>query len=700
MQSQIQARFHEGLALHQEGHLAEAARIYQEVLERRPGHFDAWHLLGLVAAQMGRPEQAVELIAHAIALDPTVAVAYSNRAKILNDIKRYEEAIDSCEAAIALAPDLAATYVNRGAALAGLRRSEAALASYEQAIALDPTVAEAYNDRANTLQSLNRYEDAVASYDIALGLKPQYAEAYAGRGLALQKLRRHAAALASYNKAIALNPRHAEAYNNLGNLLVELKNYDEAITAYATVMAIKPDYEFAFGTWLHTRMKICDWFDLDASIAQLARKVDAGEKVSPPFPLLSMPTSPEQQRKGAAIWSTSMFPPDAPPPPIARRPPRSPVRVGYFSADFFNHATSWLIAGLFEKHDRSKVESFAISFGPARSDEMVKRLTAGVDRFLDVGNRSDLEVASLSRSLEIDIAIDLKGFTTDSRTGIFAARAAPIQVNYLGYPGTMASEHFDYLIADEIVVPRVDRKYYPEKIVYMPDSYQVNDSQRVISDRVFDRAECGLPANGVVYCCFNNNYKIMPETFESWTNILRQVDSSVLWLFADNPRAASNLRHEAEARGISAERLVFAERMPLADHLARHRVADLFLDTAPYNAHTTASDALWAGLPVLTRAGQTFAGRVAASLLSAVRLPELITFSVPAYEAMAIDLGRRPERLARLKQELARRRLTAPLFDTVRFARNMEAAYAAMYDRHQAGLPPDHINVSRASAPT
>jgi predicted O-linked N-acetylglucosamine transferase (SPINDLY family) len=656
--------------------------------------------LGLVAAQTGRPERAVELIAHAIALDPNVAVAHSNRAKALNDIKRYEEAIVSCEAAIALSPDLAAAYVNRGGALAGLRRHEAALATYDKAIALAPAVAEAHNDRANTLQSLNRYEDAVASYGAAIALKPDYAEAYAGRGLALQKLKRPAAALASYNKAIALNPRHAEAYNNLGNLLGGLQRYDEAITAYATVMAIKPDYEFAFGTWLHTRMKICDWFDLDASIDQLARKVDAGEKASPPFPLLSMPTSLEQQQKGAAIWSASIFPPDASLPPIARRPRRSPVRVGYFSADFFNHATSWLIAGLFEQHDRSKVESIAFSFGAARRDEMVKRLTAGVDRFIDVRNTSDLDVASLARSLEIDIAIDLKGFTSDSRTGVFAARAAPIQVNYLGYPGTMASEYFDYLIADEIVVPMDDRDYYSEKIVYLPDSYQVNDSRRLISDRVFDRAECGLPPKGVVYCCFNNNYKIMAETFESWTNILRHVDGSVLWLFADNPRAAANLKKEAEARGVSAERLVFADRMPLPDHLARHRVADLFLDTAPYNAHTTASDALWAGLPVLTRAGETFAGRVAASLLNAIGLPELIAPSIQAYEALAIDLGRRPERVARLKRKLARCRLTTPLFDTERFARHMETAYVAMYDRYQAGLPPDHIDVSRAIAPT
>ncbi len=572
--------------------------------------------MGLVAAQTGRPERAVELIAHALALDPNVAVAHSNQGKALNDIKRYEEAVESCDAAIRLAPDLAGAYVNRGDALAGLRRQEAALASYDKAIELDPAVAEAHNDRANTLQSLNRYEDAVASYSAAIALKPDYAEAYAGRGAALQKLKRHAGALGSYNKAIALNPRHAEAYNNRGNLLVELKRYDEAIAAYATAMAIKPDYEFVFGTWLHTRMKVCDWFDLDASVARLTRKLDAGEQVSPPFPLLSLPTTLQQQRKGAGMWSATMFPPDASLPPIARPTRPGPLRVGYFSADFYNHATAWLIAGLFEQHDRAKVEPIAFSFDSVRDDEMAQRLSAGVDRFIDVSRMSDLEVASLARSLEIDIAVDLKGFTSDSRTGIFAARAAPIQVNYLGYPGTMAADYVDYLIADPIVVPMADQGGCSEKIVHLPDSYQVNDSRRVISDRVFDRAECGLPADGFVFCCFNNNYKILAETFDAWTNILRQVDGSVLWLFAENPDAVANLKREAEARGVAAERLVFAERMPVADHLARHRLADLVLDTAPYNAHTTASDALWAGLPVLTCPGESFAGRVAASLLN------------------------------------------------------------------------------------
>ena len=380
----ILARFGEGLALHQQGRVTEAGRIYHEVLARQPDHFDALHLLGLVAAQTGQPQRAIELIGRAIALNPNVPALYSNLAKALGDLGRYEEAVESCDAAIRLAPDLAGAYVNRGDALAGLKRHAAALASYDKAIALDPAVPAAHNDRANSLQALNRSEDAVAGYDAAIALSPDYAEAFSGRGAALQKLRRPAEALASYNRAIALNPRHAETYNNLGNLFVDLKRYHEAIGAYATAMAVRADYPFLFGTWLHTRMKVCDWFDFDASLAEFTRKLDAGEQVSPPFPLLSLPTTLQQQRKGAGMWSATMFPPDASLPPIARPTRPGPLRVGYFSADFYNHATAWLIAGLFEQHDRAKVEPIAFSFDLARDDEMAQRLSAGVDRFIDV----------------------------------------------------------------------------------------------------------------------------------------------------------------------------------------------------------------------------------------------------------------------------------------------------------------------------
>jgi predicted O-linked N-acetylglucosamine transferase (SPINDLY family) len=367
--------------------------------------------------------------------------------------------------------------------------------------------------------------------------------------------------------------------------------------------------------------------------------------------------------------------------------------VGYFSADFKNHPVAFLIAELFEIHDRSQFETYAFSLAEG-ADEMRGRLHKAFDHFIDAEARSDVEIAQVARDLGIDIAVDLSGFTQDSRTGIFAHRAAPIQVNYLGYPGTMGADYIDYIIADKTLIPPQSQQFYSEKIVYLPNSYQVNDRGRLISVRQFTRTELGLPENGFVFCCFNNNFKILPATFDGWMRILKSVKGSVLWLFQDNPRAVDNLRCEALNRGVEASRLIFAERMPLAEHLARHRQADLFLDTLPYNAHTTTSDALWTGLPVLTLMGESFASRVAASLLNAIGLPELITSSQEEYEALAIELALNPKKLADTKLKLANNRLTAPLFDTPLFAKNLEAAYIEIYKKYQADLQPEHMSVT------
>jgi protein O-GlcNAc transferase len=352
------------------------------------------------------------------------------------------------------------------------------------------------------------------------------------------------------------------------------------------------------------------------------------------------------------------------------------------------------MAGMFEHHDKSRFEVTGISIGPEDSDEMRQRLLRSFDHFIDAKALSNVEVASRIRETEIDILIDLKGFTQDAQTNIFAQRPAPIQVNYLGYPGTMGASYIDYIIADQTLIPDKARKFYSEKIVVLPNSYQTNDRTRIVSDKVFCRSQVGLPS-GVVFCCFNNTYKITPHVFDRWMRILGQVEGSVLWLLEDNASAASNLKKEAAARGVRSGRLVFAERIRLPEHLARHKLADLFLDTLPVNAHTTASDALWAGLPVLTQIGETFAGRVAASLLNAIGLSELITSTPQDYEALAIELATNPEKLVAIKSKLATNRLTTPLFDTQTFTRHIEAAYTMMYERYQADLPPDHISVPK-----
>jgi predicted O-linked N-acetylglucosamine transferase (SPINDLY family) len=503
-------------------------------------------------------------------------------------------------------------------------------------------------------------------------------------------LRRLEDEVASYDKAIARKPDDADGYVNRGHVLLKLQRYEDALVSFEMAMALKPDYVCLWGDLLFTKMQICEFPNIETEFARISQRIMQGEKAGRPSQILAISNSLEIQKKMAEIWIRKG--PHALP-SIPKRPARERIRIGYFSADFCNHPMMHLLAELIEKHDRSRFEVIAFSFGPERNDRMRRRLMASFEDFIDVTNKSNKDVALLSRNLEVEIAVDLMGFHPGSRPGIFAFRAAPIQVNYLGYTGTMGAEYIEYIIADPIVIPEESKQHYCEKIVYLPNSYQANDTKRPVSDIAFTREELGLPPNGFVFCCFNNNFKITPTVFDCWMRILKQVEGSVLWLFEDNAKAASNLRKEAATRGVDPTRLVFSKRVPSDEHIARYRFAHLFLDTTPYNAHTTASDALWAGLPVLTRIGETFTGRVAASLLKAIGLPELTTKSQAEYEVRAIELATSPEELSAIKNKLVKNRLTTPLFDTERYARHLEAAYQVIYERYRAELPPDHIYV-------
>ena len=693
--AQAQARFQEGLALHRNGQLAQAQEIYQHVLKLQPKHFEALHLLGVIAAQSRNYAQAVDFISRSIEINPDNAIAYANRGNALRDLGRYQAAIESYDQAIAKKPDYATAHFNRGLALHALKQHQAAVDSYNQSIAIKPDAIETYFHRGLALFELMQYQAAIESFDKTIALKPDSAEAYYNRANALYQLKQYSAAIESYDKVIAIRPAAADAYYNRGLALRDLKQYQGAIESFVRVSAINPDHEFLIGTRLYTKMCICDWRDADNQIAELMQKIQRNQKAINPFSFLALSTSLSSQRKAAEIWVKERHPAKFELARILKQAKGVKIRVGYFSADFHNHATAYLMAELFEQHDKSRFELVAFSFGPDMRDEMRTRLEAAFDKFIDVRYQSDQAVALLSRSLAIDIAIDLKGFTQDDRVGIFSYRAAPLQVSYLGYPGTMGADYMDYLIADRTLIPEQSQQHYSEKIVYLPHSYQVNDTKREIADKVFSREELGLPETGFVYCCFNNNYKITPDTFDGWMRILKRVQGSVLWLLQDNPTAASNLRKEAAQRGVEPQRLVFAQRMALPEHLARHRAADLFIDTLPYNAHTTASDALWAGLPVLTCTGEAFASRVAASLLNAIDLPELITSTQEEYEALVIELATNPERLKTIRQKLDRNRLTTPLFDTHLFAQHIEEAYIKMYQRYHADLPTDHIFVGQ-----
>jgi predicted O-linked N-acetylglucosamine transferase (SPINDLY family) len=654
-----QATLQTAFALHQRGQLAQAQELYEDVLRSEPGNFDALHHLGLVFCQKQQFQRGLKFFDRALKSNPGSADCHSNRGNALRDLGRLDEAVASYDKALQLKPDFAEGHCNRGNALRDLRHLDAAVASYDKAIALQPDLAEAWSNRGAALHDLGRLDEAVASYD----------------------------------KTIALNPNFAKAWSNRGNALRDLKRLDAAIVSYEKAFALNPNGKFVFGDLLLSRMQVCDWQDFSQSVGRLSEKIERREEVAAPFVVLASVDSPLLHKQLAELHAQSTYPPVETARP-RKNAKRDRIHVGYYSADFHNHPTAYLIAELFEQHDKSKFEFTAFSFGPDRQDAMRQRLSAAFSRFIDVRQKSDSDVARLSRELRVDIAVDLKGFTQDNRTNIFAERCAPVQVSYLGYPGTMGAPYIDYIVADQTVIPEGAERYYTEKVVRLPGCYQVNDSTRPVSDRIFTRAEIGFAEADFVFCCFNNNYKIQPATFDGWMRILGKVAGSKLWLFESNVLAAQNLRKEAAARGIDANCLEFAEHLPLADHLARHRLADLFLDTLPYNAHTTASDALWAGLPVLTRMGDAFAGRVAGSLLTALALPELITSTEQEFEERAVELATNPAKLGELRQRLANNRSASGLFDGALFARHIEAAYTAIHRRHQMGLPPDHVRIA------
>jgi predicted O-linked N-acetylglucosamine transferase (SPINDLY family) len=719
--------FERAIALQRTGHFAEAMRICEAIVAARPDHFDALHLRGLVAAQARRYEDAEHWLGRALALVPRSPEASVNRASVRNALRRFDAALEDADRvldtdprhvpalyqrglalqnlgrlddalasyvrALEIVPDFVQALVNRGAAEQDLGRPDAALASLDRALAIEPRNADAHYNRGLALQRLARHQEALASYARALAARPDFAEAHNNRGLNLHRLRRYAEAEACYDEALALRPRFGEALFNRGAARSSQGHHPEAVRDVERALELAPGLPFAPGMLLHSRMHACDWRSHDEDVARLVAGVREGRRCIEPLPFVGVSDSARDQRRCARIWIDDRLQRMAPPPP-GRDRRHDRIRVAYLSADFRDHATARLAAGVFERHDRRRFETIAVTFGPEVADAMTGRLARAFDRWVDVRPIGDGEAARLLADMAIDIAVDLKGFTDDARPQILAYRPAPVQVSWLGYPGTMGADHIDYIVADRTVIPPGEEAFYAEKIVRLPDSYQSNDRERPIAARIPTRAEAGLPGAGFVFCSFNNNWKITPRMFGVWMQLLRRVDGSVLWLLEGHPAVPGNLRREAAQRGVDPRRLVFAPRLRLDTHLARHSLADLFLDTLPCNAHTTASDALWAGLPVLTQLGTTFAGRVAASVLDAVGLPELIVQGDAAYFDTAVALATDAARLADIRARLARNRLCAPLFDADRFRHHLEAAYVEMWARHERGDPPASFAVA------
>jgi predicted O-linked N-acetylglucosamine transferase (SPINDLY family) len=654
-------------------------------------HFEA----ALDCQQRGDLAQAEDRYRRALDLVPNRPSVMVNLAAVLLEMGRHQEAKSISEGLLAIEPENPAGLLNLGNSELKTGFAEEALISIEKALTIRPDYAEALVSRASALCDLDRSDEALASCEKALDLKPGYVEALVAQGIAMRRLGRYEEALERADAALSAHPEHAQAHCSRGNILADLGRHEEAAASYEKALAPGQDLDYALGALLHSRMHCCDWRSHSVDAERVVTGIRAAKRTIDPFFCLSVSGSAEDQLSCSQIWVRDRFP--AREGSVWRGPQygHDRIRLAYLSSDLGNHAVSLLMAGVFELHDRAKFETTAISFGGDDAKETPPRLKGAFEHFVDAREKSDREVAGLMRDLEIDIAVDLNGFTRGARTSVFARRAAPIQVNYLGYPGTLGAPYYDYILADRFVIPEDCVEFYSENVVRLPDCFQANDSKRRAADRTPSRSELGLPERGFVFCCANNSYKITPAMFDAWMRILRSVPESCLWLVSTQACVVPNLRKEAGARGVAPERMVFAEPAPYAQYLSRYRIADLFLDTLPFNGGTTASDALWAGLPVLTCPGESFAARMAGSLLNTLGLRELIAGSMEDYEALAVRLARDPERLAGLKRSLASARDESALFDTDRFRQNIERAYTAMWRRHRDGAPPVSFDVDR-----
>ena len=567
-----------------------------------------------------------------------------------------------------------------------------ARADAERALVKDPHDAGSWYSLGNALLNLGRHEQAVACYDKALAVIPDSTAIWTARGRALGADNRASSFGINGEDARMPAPRDADTWARYGGYLLARQRFAEANAASDQALAINPRHLGAMRIGLRSRASACDWRSWSGDRRKISEAVRAGQNIITPFNHRALCESEEEHFIVAQQYWRGHVQPDA----LwkNRTYHHDRIRIAYLSAELHDHPLAVQIVGVFEHHDRARFETTAISLGPVNRGAMRRRAEAGVERFIDARAMSDAEIAAMMREMEIDIAVDLNGHAGAGRPGILSHRPAPVQLTCLAYTGTMGASFIDYIIADRIVIPSDHFRYYTEKVVYLPNSYQCNDSRRAVPERTPSRAEAGLPDSGFVYCCFNNTHKITPPMFDIWMRLLTALPGSVLWLLGDNPYAMHNLRREATARGVAPARLVFAPRVPADDHLARHRLADLFLDTLPYNAHATGADALWAGLPLLTCRGTAFPGRVGASMLSAVGLPELITTSPTDYEELALSLARDPDRLAGLRSKLFHNRGIEPLFDTRRFTADLESAYANMWERQQAGLAPVCFAVS------
>jgi predicted O-linked N-acetylglucosamine transferase (SPINDLY family) len=681
-----------------QGSPKEAIGYFVKAIKVNAAHHLVHFNLAKALSDNGDDVAALKHHITATQLEPAHAETWLNYGKSLSKLAKFQEAIQQYNQALQVNPNLMEALSNKGAALNDLGLFEEGLACIDRAITINADHAQTWSNRALALEGLRRFQEALVSYDHALKINPSYVVAWVNKGATFAELKQYEDALTCYDQAICLQPDYVDAWSNKAEVLDELKRFDEALDCYKQAITRDPNFDYLYGQYIHCKMMVCEWSNLDSELQRFEELIRIGRRTVNPFIALGLFDQPDLQQLCAATYTKHKFGSASANKPHAHRDDRIKIRIAYFSSDFRNHPVSYLVAELIELHNRDRFEVFGFSSGPDVKDEMQQRLLNAFDQLIEVGSKSPSEVVQLCNTLAIDVAIDLGGYTAMARPELFAQRVAPVQIGYLGFIGTSGSQFMDYLIADDVVIPRDRTADISEKIIYLPNCYQVSDSKRQVSDREFSRTELGLPAKGFVFCCFNNSYKIHPSTFASWMRILKQVEGSVLWLLQDNPFMVENLKREALAQGIASERLVFAGRVSYADYLARFKAADLFLDTLPYNAGTTANDALFAGVPVLTAQGRSFVSRMASSLLHALHLDELVVSSYAAYESQAIALAQDPMQLSQIKTKLAAAHKSAPLFDTASTTKQIEAAYEKIVQRSQAGLPPETIHIDNVNS--
>ena len=633
----FEKKFEESFNLHKQGKIKEALETYLKILPEQKNNSKLNYLIGVIYLQS----------------------------------KKFELAVDFFEKTINLDKNNLGAYNNLGASLQQLRRFEQAVKVYEKVLSFKPDFTDALNNLATCFANLKKYDQAISYFEKILKINKNNSVVYNNLGNIYKELNQHKKSIENYNKALEINPNYHLTYLNLGDTLIELKDYNGALINYKNLIKLSPKHHFIEGKILHTNMQICNWENYVNDLKNLFQSLEKHEKIIDPFSIVSLTEKADHQKRASEIFSNYKFPTQSEN-KINSDKNNLKTRLGYFSPDFCDHPVLHLIFDVFKNHNKNKFEIFAFSFGPRKKDEMTKQVKKYFNKFININDKSDEEVAMLSRKMGIDIAIDLCGFTNFNRAGIFSQRAAPLQVNFLGYPGTMGSTFIDYLIADRIVIPEDQKLNYSENIAYLPNCYQPNMAVKNISKTKITRNEEGLPVDAFVFCNFNSNYKITPEIFEVWMNILENVSNSVLWLLETNNESSKNIIKEAKKNNINENRIIFAKHLPNKDHLKRIELADIFLDTFPYSAHTTASDFVRVGIPLITLKGESFASRVAASILNQVNLNELVTENKNEYQKLAISIGKDNEKLKNLKEKLKGSISDSNLFNSVLYTKHLE----------------------------